>query len=128
MITAVSEGIKISVETHYREDLSQGEKGFYFFSYNINIENQNNFEVQLISRYWKIFDSLEDPRVVEGPGVVGEQPFIEPEKGFSYLSGCDLKSEMGYMEGYYIFKNKLTGQYFKVSIPRFDMIYPFRLN
>lgn len=128
MITAVSEGIKISVETKFRNDLSQNEKGFYFFSYDIVIENQNSFEVQLISRYWNIFDSLDDFRVVEGPGVVGEQPIISPENKFSYLSGCDLKSEIGYMEGYYIFKNKLTEQYFKVQIPRFELVYPNRLN
>lgn len=128
MSTAVSQGIKISIETEYREDLSHPEKDFFFFSYSITMENQNDFEVQLISRYWQIFDSLDEMRVVEGPGVVGEQPEISPESKFSYVSGCDLKSEMGFMKGYYIFKNKLTGQYFKVQIPRFEVYYPKRLN
>lgn len=78
MITGLTYGVKISVESLYRKDLSNVENGLFFFNYRIVIENKNAFDVQLKSRYWFIFDSLNPAREVEGEGVVGEQPILTP--------------------------------------------------
>ena len=58
MKTALTYGVKISVESIYRKDLSNAENGLFFFNYRIVIENKNDFDIQLKTRYWFIFDSL----------------------------------------------------------------------
>ncbi|MEQ1734686.1 MAG: ApaG domain, partial [Bacteroidia bacterium] len=65
---------------------------------------------------------------VEGAGVVGEQPILAPNQKFEYNSGCNLNSDMGYMQGYYTFVNTITNEEFKVQIPRFELIVPEKLN
>lgn len=126
--TAITEGVKISVTTQFRPDFSRIHESLFYFHYKIEIENRNNFPVQLISRYWHIYDSLNPSRIVEGDGVVGNQPEFQPGEVYSYTSGCDLHSEMGYMEGFYKFRNLLTEEEFNVTVPRFDLIFPGRLN
>jgi ApaG protein len=128
MITGVTSGVKISVESLYRKDLSNVETGLYFFNYRIVIENKNPFEVQLKSRYWYIFDSLNPAREVEGDGVVGEQPVLSAGQKHVYVSGCDLHSEIGYMQGHYVFERKDTGEQFKVSVPKFNLFAKTKMN
>jgi ApaG protein len=132
MDTAITKGVKISVETIYRPDLSEISKRILFFNYSIEIENQNSFQIQLISRNWHIFDSLDKLRTVSGTGVIGEQPILEPGEVYVYSSGCDLISEMGYMEGHYDFAQVDADgspvSFFKVTVPRFRLEYPAKLN
>ena len=87
MTTALTYGVKISVESIYRKDLSNAENGIYFFNYRIEIENRNDFDIQLLNRYWFIFDSLNPAREVSGEGVVGEQPILKPGQKHVYVSG-----------------------------------------
>lgn len=128
MITGLTCGVKISVESLYRKDLSNVENNMYFFNYRIVIENQNPYEVQLISRYWFIFDSLNPPKEVSGDGVVGEQPILEPGQKHVYVSGSDLHSEMGYMRGYYVFERLDTKERFRVAVPKFTLVAKLKLN
>lgn len=128
MVTGVTYGVKISVESIFRKDLSNIENSVYFFNYRIVIENTNPFDIQLISRYWHIFDSLNPAKVVEGDGVVGEQPIIKPGHKHVYVSGSDLFSEIGYMKGFYHFVRVDTDEAFKVAIPRFNLIAKPKLN
>ena len=86
----------------------------YFYNYRIDIHNSNDFKVQLISREWHIFDSLNEAHFVNGPGVIGEQPFLNPEESYTYTSACELKSDIGKMKGFYTFKNMLTNDLFQV--------------
>ncbi len=67
-------------------------------------------------------------RMIEGQGVVGETPVIKDGDSYSYSSGCDLNSEVGYMEGMYTFKDLITGEIIDVLVPRFELFYPFRYN
>jgi ApaG protein len=76
-ITALTEGVLIRVSTQFRADVSQTTDSIYFFSYRIDIENQNQFKVQLLHRDWFIFDSLNPIIHVSGEGVVGQQPILE---------------------------------------------------
>lgn len=126
--TLITSGIQISVNTQFRADLSELEASNYFFNYRIDVINKNSYDVQLISRDWYIFDSLNEVRVVSGPGVVGEQPILKPGETFTYTSGCDLSSEVGQMKGFYTFKNLLDGELFQVYVPDFALTYPGKMN
>jgi ApaG protein len=82
----------------------------------------------LISRDWYIFDSLNEAKYVSGAGVIGEQPVLKPEEDFRYTSGCDLRSELGMMKGFYTFKNLTDGSIFEVFVPTFLLEYTYKLN
>src|SRR5690606_30553176 len=84
--------------------------------------------IQLMNRHWDIFDSVGDFKQVEGEGVVGEQPILASGAVYQYVSGCNLKSEMGYMEGHYEMTKIVDGSVFHVEIPRFNLIASFKLN
>lgn len=127
-ITAITEGIKITVVSQFRPELSGLQTDVYYFDYKIRIENFNPFTVQLLRRDWFIYDSLSAPKFVSGEGVVGQQPKLEAGEVYTYSSGCDLKSEIGFMTGHYTFVNKQTQVEFAVLIPRFDLITPSKLN
>ena len=128
METAITEGVQITVETNFRSDLSHVIDNQFFFNYTITMENHNNFTVQLLSRDWYIFDSLNEPNFVSGNGVIGEQPVLKPGQQFTYMSGCELFSEIGFMKGFYTFKNLVDGKLFQVYVPIFKLIHPPRLN
>ena len=105
MTSKISEGVEISVETFYQQDYSNPMLSEYMFAYRITIENHNSFPVKLHSRHWYIFDSSGEYREVEGEGVVGVQPTINSGDNYQYVSGCNLKSEMGRMHGTYVMEN-----------------------
>ena len=65
---------------------------------------------------------------MEGEGVVGVQPTINSGDNYQYVSGCNLKSEMGRMHGTYVMENLDTQQQFEVNIPAFEMITPLKYN
>ena len=128
MVKIKTHNIEISVEVKYWPESSVPGENHYFFIYVITIENKSGLTVQLLRRHWDIFDSIGDYRVVEGDGVVGETPVLEPGQKFEYNSGCNLTSDLGSMKGYYIFLNTLDYKEFKVDIPKFDLVVPARLN
>lgn len=128
MINKISGGVKISVETFYQPEFSNPLNSEFMFAYRITIENSNEFPVKLISRHWHIFDSNGSSREVEGEGVVGVQPIIEPRDSYQYMSGCNLRSEIGKMYGTYLMENVQTHASFEVSIPSFNMQVPFKMN
>jgi ApaG protein len=128
MVSKISEGIEISVETFYQPDYSNPVSGEYMFAYRITIENHNNFPVKLHRRHWYIIDSNGNNREVEGEGVVGVQPTLQPGERYQYVSGCNLRSEMGKMHGTYLMENLHNKTSFDVNIPVFEMIVPFKMN
>ena len=128
MISKISEGVEVSVETFYQQDYSNPLLSEYMFAYRITIENHNRFPVKLHSRRWYIFDSNGEYREVEGEGVVGVQPTINRNEHYQYVSGCNLKSEMGRMHGSYVMENLETKEVFEVKIPPFEMVTPFKYN
>lgn len=128
MISKISEGIEITVETFYQSDYSNPMKGEFMFAYRITIENHNKFTVKLLRRKWNIFDSNAEHREVEGEGVVGVQPILSSGESYQYVSGCNLKTELGKMYGYYEMENQNNKQIFSVKIPAFELIAPSKLN
>lgn len=128
MTVKVSEGIKIKVETQYLNEYSKPAMNHFLFSYRITIENQNPYNVQLLRRHWFIKDSGSPVRQVEGEGVVGQMPVIEPGKAYTYESGCNLTSDMGSMRGTYQFMRVMDETTFYAEIPEFTLVTPWRMN
>jgi ApaG protein len=128
MITKITEGIKITVQPTFNSKLSIIEENSFVFEYQIIIQNSKPERVQLISREWHIFDSLNERTIVSGMGVVGEQPILDFQQAHSYKSYCEIKSEVGFMEGVYTFMNLSTGAKFRASIPRFNLVFPPKMN
>lgn len=128
MVSKISEGVEISVETFYQPGYSNPYNNEYMFAYRITIENHNPFTIQLLQRHWYIHDSNGEQREVDGDGVVGVQPVLQQGENFSYVSGCNLRTDMGTMQGYYTMQNLYSKQNFKVPIPAFNMIVPAKMN
>lgn len=128
MVSRVTDGVTVSVESFYQPEYSNPINSEFMFAYRITIENSNPFPVKLLRRHWFIFDSNADQREVEGEGVVGVQPQINPGEQYQYISGCNLKTEMGKMQGTYLMENLATKKQFQVMIPAFEMVVPFKMN
>src|SRR5690349_18003503 len=128
MVTEITEGVKVSVETIYQPEYSNPANEHFMFAYKVNIENLTEFSVQLLNRHWLIFDSNGAHREVDGEGVVGQQPVIEPGDNHEYVSGCNLKTDIGSMKGRYQMKRVADGEVFDVTIPEFALMAPFKLN
>lgn len=128
MTTAVTSGIKISVKCNFEDKFSNPEHGIFLFSYDIEIENKNDFPIRLLKRHWYIWDSSTQRREVEGEGVIGLQPVIDSGDRYAYKSSCDFTTDTGKMYGHYIMKNLKTGNDFEVTIPSFMLMVPHKLN
>ncbi|MFM2145905.1 MAG: Co2+/Mg2+ efflux protein ApaG [Bacteroidota bacterium] len=128
MVSKISEGIEVGVETFYQPDYSNPLTGEYMFAYRIHIENHNPFPVKLHRRHWNIVEANGSHREVEGEGVVGVQPTLQPGEQYQYVSGCNLRTEIGKMYGTYLMENLYTKEKFEVNIPVFEMIFPYKLN
>lgn len=128
MVTEITKGIKVTVETEYQPSYSSPSQHHYVFTYRITIENGGEYTIQLKRRHWHIHDAGFQPRQVEGEGVVGQQPVLEPGQVHSYVSGCNLKSGIGKMAGTYLMERIVDGTTFPVNIPEFCMVAPMRLN
>lgn len=128
MVTAITQGIKISVDTIYQDEYSNSANEHFMFAYRIVIQNLSDFSIRLMRRKWHIFDSNGTQREVEGEGVVGVQPTIAPGESYQYVSGCNLKTEIGSMKGYYEMLRLNDEMTFNVDIPEFQLIVPYKLN
>jgi len=128
MQTLTTSGVEVKVETFYQEDYSKPIVNEFVYSYRITLFNHNSFAVQLLRRVWIITDANSDVKTVEGEGVVGRQPVLYPGDSYQYVSGCNLSTPIGKMEGLYIFDNKISGKEFEVKIPVFRLIAPVILN
>jgi len=118
---AVTEGIRVEVRARYAPE--HAEPSRWFFLYTIRVSNEGSETVQLLSRHWVIRDATGKIEEVRGPGVVGEQPVIEPGASYEYTSGCPLETPFGCMEGRYQMVTE-SGEPFEVVIARFDLREP----
>jgi ApaG protein len=128
MTSIITHGIEISVESYYSSSQSSPKEGSYFFVYQIMITNMSDFTVKLLRRHWDIIDCLGEKRVVDGEGVIGETPTLEPNQSFTYSSGCNFTTEIGKMQGFYSMIKLVDRTEFNVVIPEFMMVLPAKLN
>jgi ApaG protein len=127
MSDTTTRGIRIQVETSYVEERSEPQAGYFFFAYRVRISNEGHVTAQLLSREWVITDSDGNVERVEGPGVVGKQPILEPGESFEYTSFCPLRTSFGSMQGNYLMKTN-TGETFEASIDPFTLAVPGVVN
>lgn len=130
MVQQVTEGVSITVETFYQQDQSNPINSEYLYAYRITIENLSSNPVQLISRHWYISDAFYGTQVreVEGEGVVGEQPILQPGESYQYISAANLRGDVGKMRGTYEMENLFNKTRFTVNIPEFQLTAPFKAN
>lgn len=130
MVQQVTQGVSITVETFYQHEQSDPLKNEYLHAYRITIENLSPTPVQLISRHWYIADSCNGThlREVQGDGVVGEQPIMQPGENYQYISAANLNSDIGKMYGTYEMENLFNKSRFTVNIPEFMLEAPFKGN
>ncbi|KAB2807328.1 Co2+/Mg2+ efflux protein ApaG [Phaeocystidibacter luteus] len=128
MVTLVTSGIKISVETGFEGRFFSKHGPLYVFTYDVQIENMGNDTVQLLGRHWFIYDTGEGPSEVEGTGVIGKQPVIAPGEVHTYRSGCHLRASIGAMRGVYKMIRLSDNTEFEVQIPTFQFFASPRLN
>ena len=127
-VSQVTNDIKVSVETFYNQEHSVPLENKYVFAYRITIENLSPYTVQLMRRHWDIADSNGVSREVDGDGVIGQQPILASGDKHQYVSWSHLYTEVGKMSGYYTFVRQVDGGMFKVNIPEFSLVVPFKLN
>lgn len=124
---AVTEGIRVTVRARHVAERSSPTEGHWFFAYTVRITNESDRPVQLISRHWVITDATGHVEQVRGPGVVGEQPRLEPGEDFEYSSACPLRTPFGTMHGTYQMTSD-GGESFDVEIAPFALSEPFGIN
>jgi len=128
MVTEITQGVKVTVEVEYQSQYSSPSQHHYVFTYQVTIENNSAKTLQLVRRKWLINDAAFPIRTVEGEGVVGRQPILEPGQKHRYMSGCNLRSGIGKMHGTYEMEQLMDGQVITIQIPEFKMVVPFKLN
>lgn len=125
MASAVTSGIRVTVEARHLAE--RREPGRWFFAYQVRIANEGAAPAQLLSRHWVITDALGHEEHVEGPGVIGKQPVIQPGQTHEYTSFCPLPSPLGSMRGTYQMVRS-DGTAFEATIPEFALAAPESLN
>ncbi len=120
---AMTAGITVRVAVNFMPDQSRTEAKRWFWVYHIRIENGRKDTVQLRTRHWRITDARGLVSLVDGEGVVGETPVLEPGQAHDYVSGCELMTNIGSMEGHYTFVDE-GGEPFEVAIPFFPLAAP----
>ncbi|BBD36047.1 Co2+/Mg2+ efflux protein ApaG [Aminobacter sp. NyZ550] len=123
MYRAITRNIAVEVEPFYLVDQSEPSENRYVWGYRVTIENNSDEFVQLLSRYWHITDASGKVEEVRGPGVVGDQPELNPGDSYQYASGCPLSTPSGIMVGRYTMRNE-AGEMFDIAIPAFSLDLP----
>lgn len=118
-----TDGVTVRVSVSYLAEQSEPARGRWFWAYHIRLENDGDGPVQLLTRHWIITDARGARHTVEGEGVVGEQPVIQPGASYDYVSGCPLATPSGAMQGSYRMVAE-DGRLFDVAIPRFALLAP----
>ena len=118
--TAITEDIRVTVRPVYLDGQSNAIERKFIFAYFITIENQSRDTVQLLRRHWIIRHASGRIEEVEGEGVIGKQPFLQPGQAHDYNSFCILETLEGSMEGTYLMRRS-NGEEFKIVIPKFNL-------
>lgn len=127
MSEACTRGIRVRGESQYVRERSSPTRSEYFFVYHIQIENEGDDTVQLLSRHWVITDAQGRVEEVRGAGVVGEQPVLGPGESFEYASACPLPTPFGSMQGSYQMVTE-DGEAFDARIAPFQLAQPYAVN
>jgi ApaG protein len=124
---AVTRGVRVRVQSKYDPKRSSPGAQQWYFPYTITITNEGDETVQLMTRHWFITDGNNRVHEVRGPGVVGDQPVLNPGESYTYTSGCPLGTPFGLMEGTY---QMVTGggEPFDAKIAPFELGQPYSVH
>jgi len=101
----------VQVEPRYLPEQSSPEDGVYVFAYAVTVANHGSVAAQLIARHWIFADASGHTQVVDGLGVVGQQPLIAAGDSFRYTSGCRLQAPSGTMHGSFFIVTEQGGRF-----------------
>lgn len=124
---ALTEGIRVTVTSRYLPEQSMPRNHRYVWAYTVRITNEGAEAATLRTRHWIITDARSKVDEVKGPGVIGEQPRLEPGDSFQYTSGCILQTSRGTMHGTYQMVRD-DGRGFDAEIAAFTLTMPSELN
>lgn len=119
--------IDVSVVSRFLPEQSEPDQDWFAFVYTVTIQNNGEQAAQLLARHWLITDGDGKVQEVRGPGVIGQQPLIEPGQSHVYSSGTVISTRVGSMQGSYqmIARN---GQRFEAAIAPFRLAVPGALH
>ena len=120
---AETAGVRVQVHARHSPEHSNPSASRWFFLYTIRISNIGDTTVQLLNRHWTIIDGTGHTEEVHGPGVVGEQPVLEPGQAFEYTSGCPLPTPFGSMAGIFDMQ-RADGTEFEAEVALFQLMQP----
>lgn len=116
-------GFIVRVSVSFLPEQSEPDRERWFWAYHVRIENVGEMAAQLLSRHWEIDDARGARHIVDGEGVIGEQPVIKCGGAYDYVSGCPLTTASGAMQGTYQMLGE-DGSRFDIAIPRFALAAP----
>jgi ApaG protein len=126
--TLTTNSVQVTVTPIFLPDQSLPKKDIYVWAYNVEISNLGKSTIKLLRRHWEVIDSEGHISIVEGDGVVGEQPIIKPKESYKYSSGTFLNTGSGVMKGYYTISKGIKKKEFLVEIPTFSLDSPFETH
>jgi ApaG protein len=126
--TQTTQGIEISIKPVYQNQFSNPQLDKYVYAYYVTIRNTGRETVKLLRRHWFIYDSGNRLKEVEGDGVIGQYPVLQPGEKFEYNSWTEMKTTIGKMYGYYTMKRLSDGAMIEAEIPEFQLVAPFVYN
>lgn len=124
MYSKTTYGVKVTVKPYFLDDQSSPQESHYVWAYQVNILNNSDITIKLDHRNWIIIDANGKIVNVQGEGVVGEFPTLEPGESFEYTSGTPLKTNNGMMQGFYLMSRE-NGEQLKIDIPAFSLDSPY---
>ena len=125
MYEKTTDKINVKVEPNYLTEQSSPDENHFVWSYHVTIKNEGHSTIQLTSRHWKITDAHGITQEIQGDGVIGEQPILNPGEIFEYTSGAPLRTPTGFMVGNYTMQGP-EGMIFTVDIPAFSLDSPYQ--
>ncbi|MDB0032336.1 Co2+/Mg2+ efflux protein ApaG [Alphaproteobacteria bacterium] len=124
MYSKTTKGVTVTVTPYFLDDQSSPQEGHYVWAYQVNIKNLSTSTFKLHHRNWVIIDANGKIMNVQGEGVVGEFPILQPGESFEYTSGTPLKTSNGIMQGFYLMSQN-NGEQIKIDIPAFSLDSPY---
>jgi ApaG protein len=133
MVRQTTQEVTVSADSIFQPQYSDPDKELYVHAYRIRIANNGAQPIQLISRSWEVIDATGARRLVEGEGVVGQQPVILPGQFHEYTSWVQFETPIGAMQGAYLMKRHSSSpvreeEMFRVEVPRFIHVATEILN
>jgi len=117
------EGLSVQVDdVIYMPSLDAPDDKPHPFVYFITIVNDSTESVRIMGRKWVVREENGEMTVVEGEGVVGQTPALEPGTNFSYNS-YHVSADEALVKGSF-FAITAGGHNVRVSIPEFKLELP----